>query len=838
VKRLLPSAFCLLLAGPALAQRQVVLPQIALPHHYYYREMYLPQPTSGPSSPTFSPDGRSVIVSWQGSLFRVDLPGGEASQLTDGPGYDYQPDWSPDGKSVVYASYHLGAVELHLLDLATLESRALTRNGAVNVEPRFSPKGDRIAFVSTAYQGRFHIFVLRPGGEPERLTADHKSPVARYYYSAYDHYLSPSWSPDGKEILLVSNRGAIWGTGGFFRMRAEPGAELRKIHDEETNWKARPDWSRRGGRIVYASYLGGAWHQVWLTTEDGGSAFPLTYGDYDAVEPRFSPDGGKVAFTADEGGVSRLRILSLPGGEVREVSPKVVRWRSARGRLVIHPRCAGGAAPVRLSVLGKDGRSFAPEGAWRHADDGFDPKERPFEWGYFHSAGDATLELPAGEYAIEALHGLEFRPARATVQVAPGETREVRLDLPRIEDLPAQGIYSGDLHVHMNYGGAYRNTPPHLVLQAEAEDLHVVEGLIVNKEQRIPDLPHFRRGELDPASNPRTLLVFGQEFHTSYWGHLGLLGLKDHILIPGYAAYAGTPARSPYPENASVIEEAHQEGALAGYVHPFDDAPDPGNAAEPLTNELPVDVALGLVDYYEVVGFSNHRATADVWYRLLNCGFHLPAGAGTDAMANFASLRGPVGMNRVFVKAGASLTHEAFLSGLRAGRTFATNGPLLGFRVGESEAGDTVKLPSGGGRLTARVRLRSIVPVDHLEVVSSGKVVKEIALGGARTEVDAETTLEVSRSGWLTLRAYADKATHPILDIYPFATTSPIYVDVAGDDVRSAEDARFFLLWIGRLEEATRSHPDYQGPEERQEVLERIGKARRLFEGLLAPPRP
>jgi hypothetical protein len=63
-----------------------------------------------------------------------------------------------------------------------------------------------------------------------------------------------------------------------------------------------------------------------------------------------------------------------------------------------------------------------------------------------------------------------------------------------------------------------------------------------------------------------------------------------------------------------------------------------------------VDVALGKVDYLEVMGFSDHRTTASVWYRFLNSGFRLPAGAGTDAMANFASLRGPVGLNRVYVR--------------------------------------------------------------------------------------------------------------------------------------------------------------------------------------------
>src|SRR5205823_11012515 len=102
---------------------------------------------------------------------------------------------------------------------------------------------------------------------------------------------------------------------------------------------------------------------------------------------------------------------------------------------------------------------------------------------------------------------------------------------------------------------------------------------------------------------------------------------------------------------------------------------------ERLTDELVVDAALGKVDYYEAAGFSDHLSTAAVWYRLLDCGLRLPAGAGTDAMANYASLRGPVGMNRVYVKAQGVLSRESFLAGLKAGRTFATNGPLVGLRV-------------------------------------------------------------------------------------------------------------------------------------------------------------
>ena len=97
---------CLLIAGiaePVGAQRKPVLPQIDEPHPYYYRELYLPQQTSGPSSPSWSPDSQELVYSMAGTLWRQRVDSNEAVQLTNGgSGYDYQPDWSPDGKSVVY----------------------------------------------------------------------------------------------------------------------------------------------------------------------------------------------------------------------------------------------------------------------------------------------------------------------------------------------------------------------------------------------------------------------------------------------------------------------------------------------------------------------------------------------------------------------------------------------------------------------------------------------------------------------------------------------------------------------------------------------------------------
>jgi TolB protein len=830
--------------------RRTVLPQVRLPHNYYFREMYLPQATSGVGSPAWSPDGRRIAVSLEGALWTVDPASGEARQLTDGPGYDYEPDWSPDGRFLAYASYQADAVELRGLELASGRTWPLTANLAVNLEPRFSPDGRSLVFVSTAHEGRFHVyrmpFVEGAPASAIRLTEDHDSGLPRYYYSRFDHYLSPTWSPDGREILLVSNRGRIWGSGGLFRMAAEPGAPLREVRYEETSWRARPDWSPDGRRIVYASYLGGQWHQLWLTTPDADDVFPLTYGDFDATAPRFSRDGSRIAYVSNALGPPALWTIALPGGERRRVEIRDRRYLHGGGRVRIAVSENGRPVAARISVVTPDGRSFAPETAWRHADDGFDRAERKIEHGYFHAAGPVELRLPAGPATIEVTRGLEYRVARRTIEVGDRGTVDAAIALERMDDLQARGVWSGDLHVHMNYGGAYRATPATLLAQAEAEDLHVVFDLIVDKEQRVPDIASFTGG-LDPVSTSRTLIRHDQEFHTGFWGHLGLLGLRDHVLLPGYAGFRGTAAASLQPTNVAVADLARAQGALVGYVHPFDRMPDVSPTTDatayPLPGfmtgdpvELPADVALGKVDYYEAVGFSDPLATNAVWYRLLNCGFRVPAGAGTDAMTNYASLRGPVGLNRVYVTSGPRLELASFLEGVKAGRTFATNGPLLDLAVRPSPSGrwsgpgDELRLPGGARELEARVSLRSIVPVDHLEVVANGRVAATVPLVGDRTEASTTVRLPVRGSLWLVLRAYADRARHPVLDNYPFATTSPVYVTVDGAPVRSAEDASYFIAWIDRVREAAAAHPGWNTEVEKAEALEMLGRARAEFQ--------
>ena len=210
----------------------------------------------------------------------------------------------------------------------------------------------------------------------------------------------------------------------------------------------------------------------------------------------------------------------------------------------------------------------------------------------------------------------------------------------------------------MNYGGHYRSTPetparaagrrgPRRRLQPARQQGRAHPGHRVLPARRRPD----------PASGKR-MLFHAQEYHTSFWGHMGLLNLEDHYLLPDYTA-TGTPrSRAPGRTTArSRTSRTRRARSSATCTSPTSRSTR-RRKRRSRTSCRPT-VAHGKVDYLEVMGFSDHHITAGIWYRLLNLGFRLPAGAGTDAMANYASLRGPIGLVRVFLDTDGERTPTA-----------------------------------------------------------------------------------------------------------------------------------------------------------------------------------
>jgi TolB protein len=168
---------------------------------------------------------------------------------------------------------------------------------------------------------------------------------------------------------------------------------------------------------------------------------------------------------------------------------------------------------------------------------------------------------------------------------------------------------------------------------------------------------------------------------------------------------------------------------------------------------------------------------------------------------------------------------EPWLAAIKAGRTFATNGPLLRFSLGGQAIGGEVRLEKKQ-EVRFSAEMNSMVPVDHLQIVCNGKVARELALEGDRSSLRVNDSIPLDASGWCVLRAFSDKAEYPILDLYPYATTSPVYVSVADAPVRNAADAAYFAAWVDRLIVAATTNTSWNSEAEKESVLSMLQEAK------------
>jgi len=604
-------------------------------------------------------------------------------------------------------------------------------------------------------------------------------------------------------------------------MPAEPGgiAKAQMIRREETLYQTRPDWSPDGTRIIYSSHLGGEFNNLFILPVDGGEPYKMTFGDWDHFHPRWSPDGNRILYVSNQNELGELRILEAFGGRETPMAIKEKRHRRPMGWLEVRVIDAdtGQLTGARIYAGASDGKTYTPDNTAHRLG-------RAGEH-LFHTSGTFSIQVPPGAMKVEAVKGFEYWPATSEVNIRPDEVTRLTLTLSRMTNLAVKGWYGGSGHVHMNYGGIFHENPENLISMADAEDLSIIGAVVANKDNRILDFPYFRGG-LDPRSTKDRLLYFNEEYRPPLLGHLALLNLKTHLISPFATGYEGTAIESVYPSNTDILRLAREQRAIGGYVHPFD--------SEPSTHEfsrargLPVDVALGTVDFLEVSSSADHFSTSGVWHRLLNCGFKLPGGGGEDSENNLFrnSLEG---INRAYAYLGPRLDWDAWIEALREGKTFVTDGPLLDFTLDGHRLGEEIHLPSNGGRVLARGDMKCIVPIEKLEVVNNGNVLAVIPLSEGGKSAAFNQEIDVKRSGWYTLRAYTTRSVHPIDDFYVFAETSPIYVYCGDRLIRSSEDANYFVKWIDAVSRMVAAAPGWRSEKEKAHVLGQFEEARRIY---------
>jgi hypothetical protein len=442
---------------------------------------------------------------------------------------------------------------------------------------------------------------------------------------------------------------------------------------------------------------------------------------------------------------------------------------------------------------------------------------------HFVATGSFELELPSGDYRLVVERGTEYLPASADLAIRSGQTARHTTWLNRWIDMNRRRWYSGDLHNHRRV--------EEMPVLLQAEDLNLAPTLTdwIWEDRNVATAPKVSNAFRQAGSRHHySVLDKAVERLEAGPGAVALLGLRSPIPFEGYRLH---------PPNSVFCARARMEG---GYI----------DAEKIVWRDGAALAALGLVDFVGIVHNHFNRQdveletdrwgmipkfrpefdtvggmplwSMEVYYHLLNCRFRLPVSAGSASGVKAS----PLGYNRVYAKVSGAFSYQRWFAALKAGRSFATNGPMLFLTVDDREPGDVLRVSN-----TAAVRIRAEAlaprPMERLEIVAGGHIIHTVVAPGTSGRWAVEFDHVFTRDTWVAARAF-----EPAGPTIRFAHTSPVYVDV-GMPASAAADAAFFLAWIDREMSLVKAAPGFRQPRHRDEMLAFYQEARDIYARML-----
>ena len=207
------------------------------------------------------------------------------------------PAVTPDGSAVAFTSYRRNKPEVFVQAPAG-QPKLLVSEGEMVTGIAYSRDGKRIAYSVAEDDKGTQIWVANADGSGARALTD----------SPYFINSSPTWSPDGKRIAFVSNRG---GSPQIYVMTAE-GTEVKRL-TFKGNYNQTPDWSPRGDLIAFTARDERNAFDLFTVNVGTGEIRRLTQDEGNNEEPAFSPNGRLILFSSDRTGSMRLYVMTVDG---------------------------------------------------------------------------------------------------------------------------------------------------------------------------------------------------------------------------------------------------------------------------------------------------------------------------------------------------------------------------------------------------------------------------------------------------------------------------------------------------------------------------------------------
>ena len=297
-----------------------------------------------------SPDGKSLVVDVQGTLWLLESGSKKGRALTDGLGDDRQPSFSPDGRRIAFQSYRSGLWHVWSVGVDGSGLRQITTGDFDDREPAWSPDGARIAF-SSDREGNYDVWSIDlESGSLSRHTSDEGNDYA------------PAWSPDGRHLVFVSDRSP---KRGLYVADVPGNASAPALVHASPDVLAGPTFSPGSERLIFQSYaqaegstalqlLNLGSRQVRTLSSVGDDVFPFRAA-WSSEKQFFYTANGNILH-ADLEGQATIRAFELPIRFERTPYERRNRFREAAGEHAVLGIVAPDASPdgerVAFTALG------------------------------------------------------------------------------------------------------------------------------------------------------------------------------------------------------------------------------------------------------------------------------------------------------------------------------------------------------------------------------------------------------------------------------------------------------------------------------------------------------